>query len=490
MSERSLKPQMSRRAFLKSVGTVVGTSLVVPYLQACVPAAAPQAAAPEAPSADELENVIGIINIPDVRKFEGTRINLAVQKHSATDAIEALSDHFERQTGIEVNFEQIPQQQMGQKQLTDLSTGTGTYDVIGWFLNPEYVENDWITPIEELRQDSESTDEALLAIDDFFDPFLAWNTYKDVLYGLPFYGESIMMYYNTAEFERAGIEKAPETIAELEEACKKIKEGGRMAGIALRASQEGNAGIYPFMAWLHGYGGSWVDNSTYEIGLDKPESVEAAASWGHFLREYGPADVASYFWNEVQLAIQQEVAAIIMDATNFGPRLEDPDQSKIAGSVGYAPLPMVIGPDGPRGPERSQGRFGHPAIAYGLSVPRSAKNWQAAWLFNQWATSPEVMLETTQLGQRGDPTRRSTLSSDIFIEKYNYGDGIWAKTLFETFDLALPDYLPREVVTISQLGDMLGLALSQIVTGERTAEEAFLEAQEKSVEIQQDAGLL
>ena len=477
MSANGINRRVGRRQLVKAAGVAIGAG-AFPTLVFRRSAAA-QDAAP-----------LGTINAPDVRKYDGTTINLAVQKHTATDAIQELSPNFEEQTGITVNFEQIPQQQMDQKQRTDLATGTGTYDVMGWFLNPEYVENDWIRPIDELREETGATDEALLAIDDFYPPFLGWNQYKGVLYGLPFYGESIMMYYNTEEFSEAGIAQAPNTVDELDAACKAITEAGRMAGIALRASQEGNAAIYPFLGWLRGYGGFWVNQETMEVGLDKPESIEAASEWGRFLREYGPSDVASYFWNEVQLAMQQETAAIIMDATNFGPRLEDPAQSKVPGKVGYAPLPMVMGPNGPRGPEQCDGRFGHPAIAYGLSVPRSAKNWQAAWLFIQWATSPEVTKATTQIGLRGDPTRRSSLESPEFIEKYNYGDGAWARTLNQTFGYGLNDYWPKEVVTNPQLADVLGLALSQIVTGDKSAEEAFKEAQAKSVDIQKEAGLL
>ena len=100
------------------------------------------------------------------------------------------------------------------------------------------------------------------------------------------------------------------------------------------------------------------------------------------------------------------------------------------------------------------------------------------------------MLETTQIGLRGDPTRESSLTSPEFLEKYDYGDGSWATTLSESFKLALPNYWPRDVITQAQLADVLGLALSQIVSGERTAEEAFTEAQQQSVAIQQEAGLL
>lgn len=400
-----------------------------------------------------------------------------------------MSPDFEKQTGIKVNFEQIPQQELTQKQLTDLSTGTGSYDVIGWFLDPEYVDNNWIYSIDELRANQSVTDNNLLAMDGFFPPFLAAFTYNKKLYALPFYGESIMTYYNTAEFQKAGINKAPDTIADLEAACQAIKSGGRMAGIALRGSQEGNAAIYPYLGWVYGYGGYWVDKQTNEIGLTRPETIEATESWGHFLRDYGPSDVASYFWNEVQLSMQQEKSAIIMDATNFAPRLEDPSQSKVTGKVGFALVPQVMGANGPRGPQWAKGRFGMPATAYGLSVPRSAKHWQAAWLFNQWATSPVVMLQTSQIGLRADATRASTLNAPSFIDKYNYRNGEWSQVTSQAFAFGSPDYSPR-ISTGTELSDTLGLALSQILTGKKAAKDALTEAQDKSVAIQKKAGLL
>ncbi len=470
--------QSTRRQLVKGAGATIGASFVVPNLIF-------------GSSAAQTPEAKGVINATDVQKYSGTTIHLAVQKHTATDAIQALAPNFEQQTGITVNFEQIPQQQMDQKQRTDLATGTGSYDVIGWFLNPEYVENDWIFSIDDLRSDAGSTDESLLAIDDFYAPFLQWNTYKDVLYGLPFYGESMMMYVNSAELEAVGITSAPDTLADLEAACKAVKDAGRMSGIALRGSQEGNAAVYPFLAWLYGHGGFWVNQESGEVGLANAEAIEAASVWSQFLQDYGPTDVAGYFWNEVQLSMQQEQSAIIMDATNFGPRLEDPAQSKVAGKVGYSLLPQVLSTDGaPRGPEVSDGRFGHPAISYGLSVPKSSKNVQAAWLFLQWATSRDVMLETTKSGLRGDPTRQSSLDDASFAENYDFGGGQWSEVIRVAFGYGMSDYFPTESVTNAQLGDVLGLALSQILTGDKSPEDAFGEAQDKSVDIQEQAGLL
>jgi multiple sugar transport system substrate-binding protein len=123
-------------------------------------------------------------------------------------------------------------------------------------------------------------------------------------------------------------------------------------------------------------------------------------------------------------------------------------------------------------------------------VPKSAKNPQAAWLFIQWATSREVMLETTKTGLRGDPTRQSSLDDPSFAENYSFGGGTWADTIKVSFGLGMNDYFPKESVTNAQLSDVLGLALSQILTGDKSPEDALGEAQTKSVDIQEQAGLL
>jgi len=99
------------------------------------------------------------------------------------------------------------------------------------------------------------------------------------------------------------------------------------------------------------------------------------------------------------------------------------------------------------------------------------------------------MLQTTQLGLRADPTRKSTLDNPQFISKYNYQDGEWARDLAKSFSLSSPDYWPR-ISTGTELADTLGLALSQILTGKKSAKDALAEAQDKSVAIQKKAGLL
>jgi ABC-type glycerol-3-phosphate transport system substrate-binding protein len=93
--------------------------------------------------------------------------------------------------------------------------------------------------------------------------------------------------------------------------------------------------------------------------------------------------------------------------------------------------------------------------------------------------------------RRPPPTRRSSLQSPKFAEKYNYGSGdaSFAKNLAQAFEYAMPNYYPR-LITGTQLADTLGLALGQVLPGQRSAKDAFTEAQQKSVDIQKQAGLL
>lgn len=98
--------RLGRRRFLTAAAAGAGLLLPAGYREMA-------RAQDSTPAAGD--GPLGQITAPDVRKYEGATINLAVQKHSATDAIEALKGDFEAQTGIVVNFEQIPQQQMDQK---------------------------------------------------------------------------------------------------------------------------------------------------------------------------------------------------------------------------------------------------------------------------------------------------------------------------------------------------------------------------------------
>ena len=76
---------------------------------------------------------------------------------------------------------------------------------------------------------------------------------------------------------------------------------------------------------------------------------------------------------------------------------------------------------------------------------------------------------------------------DILV--FGTGEQTFAKNLAGAFERAMPNYWPR-MITGTELADTLGLALGQLLTGQRSAKDAFTEAQQKSIDIQKKAGLL
>ena len=74
------------------------------------------------------------------------------------------------------------------------------------------------------------------------------------------------------------------------------------------------------------------------------------------------------------------------------------ETSKIAGKVGYSRLP--------KGPKRSANMYGGTGI--GINAVASETEQKAAWLFVDWATSPDTQLSNlnSKVGG-GTPTRQS-----------------------------------------------------------------------------------
>jgi len=74
------------------------------------------------------------------------------------------------------------------------------------------------------------------------------------------------------------------------------------------------------------------------------------------------------------------------DASVFKVNVEDPTKSSVAGKVGYGVFP--------KGPV-AQSPY---SFVWGLSIPASSKNKEAAWYFVQWATSKAQNLALLQKG--------------------------------------------------------------------------------------------
>lgn len=383
---------------------------------------------------------------------ENPTITLAVQSHSSLTALAQYFDEFTAETGINVVMDQSPQDQLSQKILLDLSSGTGAYDIIGihelWVAS--YAASGWLTPLDDYIAQAQAADPEGFDYDDFIstDAF----KYDGVQYGLPLYNEVIMTFYNKDIFKEAGLpDRAPATWSEMEEFAKTIKEKTGKAGIAMRGISDNRAIIYTWnvFAYSNGWTG-WFDDQM-NAQFDAPEAIEAAKYYCNLLNNYGPDGVASYNWTEVQTLMQQGMVGMIIDASNFGARLENGESSTVGGKVGYGVIPA----------SDNTGLAKPGVLSYGLYIPAASKNKDAAWTFMNWALSKETQLKTAMSGTREDVTRKSVLKQDDYIKLYDIGNYLDMKAA--SMDIAIKEY--PSIVPFQEVSNELSVTLNKILTG-------------------------
>ena len=340
----------------------------------------------------------------DWKKFDGSRIRLLANAHPWTNSVKPVLAEFQELTGIQVQAEDLPEAQFRQKLTTELSQGTGSVDVMMSAPAQEGLKYDqagWYEPLDRFVQDP-----ALTAPDYDFADFaprpIEMQTVNGKLIGIPVQLESTMIIYRKDLFEEKGI-APPATFADLEAAAEALHApDDRLFAIGLRG--KGAAATSQWSSFLYGYGGDWLDPAGAPALASQP-AIDAFTYYGNLARNYGPRGVENNSWAENVALFQQGQLGILVDASVFKVNVEDPSASTVAGKVGYAVFP--------------QGPAAHDVAGFtwGLSIPASAKNKEAAWYFVQWATSKAQNLA---LLQKGVPVaRQSTWQDPAYVETSN-----------------------------------------------------------------------
>ena len=394
--------------------------------------------------------------------YAGQTITVLLEGHPASDAIQRMIPQFTEATGIKVNAEIVPYNDLTSKALLEFSTQSGRYDIVmdDWVHGVGYASAGYITPTKELAESLPTYYDAA----DFVPKYLSTLSYEDQLYGVPVYGESTFLMYRKDLFDKLGI-KVPTTFEELEAAAKTVYEstGGDVAGITLRGEQ-GIQNVYVWAAFLWGFGGEWLEGDASAIG--SPEAAEALNVYSRILNNYGPTGVANFGWQENRLVFQQGNAAMTIDATVNGAFNENPDESSVVGKVGYAPVPMSS--ESPKGGSSS-------LAVHGFYLSKTSRNPEAAWLFMSWATNAAQQTQSLTTDPHSGVTSLAAMNSDAFIERY----GAFRDAMLEAIDRGNPQYLPN-IPQANEIINNTGIAISQVLTGSKDAQSALTAANDEN----------
>jgi sorbitol/mannitol transport system substrate-binding protein len=309
-------------------------------------------------------------------------INVAIVGNPQMEDIASLTPElFTAETGIEVNYTVLAEQELREIVTRDVGASGEQFDVvmIGLYEAPQFGENGWLYNLDEFALDDETYNK-----DDLIDAVVSGLSTDNGYWASPFYAESSFLMYRQDVIDEAGLEmpEAP-TWDEVAEIARAI-DTDEMAGICMRGKPGWGDLGGPFTTVMNTFGATvWLANEDGSIGeaqIDQPEFAEALNFYVDLVNDAGQADAANSSFNEcLNLYLNGEVA-MWYDATVAAGLLEA-DDSPVQGLNGYALAPV-------KETEASGWLW-----AWTLAIPQNSPDPDTAWEYVSWATGPEYLAE-------------------------------------------------------------------------------------------------
>ena len=335
------------------------------------------------------------------------QLTLAVVSGVEGEAFKQAARDYETQTGTHIEIAEFPYINLFEKELIDLKSRTGAYDLImlddPWF--PRFANENVLAELTPLLQKSGQSGPD----SDFVEASLAVCRHPfqtGALYALPYVGNSQLFFYRKDLFEKHSL-KAPATWNDALAAAKTIHEketaganGAKVYGYVMRAAQ-GNAAVADFMPIFWAFGGEMFDAAGKPV-VNSPEGIRALEFMLE-LGKYSPPGYASFNADEVGAHLLQGTAAMSINWPAWISSFGDPAKSKVIGKMEFTTLPSAQKP--------GQAEIGNWLIA----IPRYSQNAEAAMDFLLWSTNAEQMKKSAQRGN--PPTRRSLFNDAELVAK-------------------------------------------------------------------------
>ncbi len=360
-------------------------------------------------------------------------------------------------TGITAIYEPIVDDYQGNL-INTLSAGTaGDLFYMDIFWAEYIIKAGQIEPLDDYLAKS-----TVISKDDIIPSLLDAFSFDGKAYGIPKDFNSLALFYNKDHFDIAGVDYPNEndTWEDLENKLAKVVEafGGEVEGIAL-APDFARFGVFPYAAGWEPF----VDGKT---NLMDPAFKEAF-SWYTGLKEKGlgvmPADVGQG-WNGGAFAIEK-VAVALEGGWILGFLRDEAPNLKYGATL----LPKNSGTGQP-------GNLIY-TVAWGMNA--NSKNKDAAFKVMEALTSPTAQQFILERGL-AIPSRKA-LADNPYFEK----DTPEAQANKIVFEGASAGYV--KPFKFKEYGgkwmDPINVALSEVMSGQKTVEEALEMAQEQLNEL-------
>jgi sorbitol/mannitol transport system substrate-binding protein len=414
-------------------------------------------------------------------------LTIATVNNPQMKIMEQYAPQFTEETGIELNFVVLPENELRQKVTNDVALGAGKYDIvtIGTYDTPFWAQNQWIVSLEDHFQAMTSAERNAYDRDDILAPIRSALSNDGELYALPFYGESSMLYYRTDIFEEAGI-SVPEnpTWQQVYEVASQLHDPDNgFYGISLRGLPGWGQNMAVFGTLINAFGARWFDPD-WNAAFDEPEMRDAWEFYKMLLEDAGQPNPTTDGYTECLTLMMNGRAAMYYDATVSAGTLEGGD-SQVAGNVGWTVAPSAA--------KDNTGWL----WAWSLAIESASKNKEAAFDFITWATSKEyIQLVGDNVGWQQAPpgTRTSTYENPAYRQAAPFADIVLNS--IQTADYDSPTVKPVPYVGVQyvsipefqSLGEFVGQQLAAYISGQTSLDQALSNCQQEANRVAVEGG--
>lgn len=324
--------------------------------------------------------------------------------------------------------------------------GESPYDVLNldivWV--PKFAAAGWIQDLSD-RVSSEERAK-------FVEGNIEGGTYQDRLYRLPTTSDAGVLYYRTDLLKQAGVEP-PQTFEQMVKIAQTLQQQGNTPWGYLWQGRQYEGVSAMFVEVLEGFGGFWANPDTLEVGLDRPEAIQAVEFLRNLISQrISPPGVTTYGEEETRLLFQSG-GSVFLRNWPYVWKLVNQDDSKIQGKVGIQPM------------IHAQGHVGGSCLGgWGLGLSKTTRHPEQAWRLVQYMTSEETMKRFV-LNTGLIPSYKSLFQDPEILAKYPYFTPL--------FEAVQQPALRPPLAQYAQASDVLQRYLSAAFTGRISAQRAM-----------------
>lgn len=393
---------------------------------------------------------------------EPIHLGVIVQAGGPGDAVKQMAAQYTQlYPHITVDVTDMQYDAVRQSAIADFTSGASAYDVVAfdYLWMKEYALGGFILPLDDLV--AAKADAVML--NDFFQPYVEYGTLNESLWGLPWLGAVYMLFYRPSLLEQAGV-PVPTTWDEYLAAATALKGAGVDYGTTLIGKRDDPLMCeYWSIAWSYG---AQIFDGQSTATIDSPEALSALQLW-QAVSASAPPDSLAMSWPEAAALFSQGRAAMMINFSDSSETLLTAE-SVVADDVGFALIPA--GPTGIATPNLG---------GWGMGVNADTPNPDAAFDFIAWLNSPEGQKAGLAFG--GSSTRVSVLEDPALHDQYP-----WMSAAAANFRVSVP--FPK-ATNWTDWEAAMAPPLSEALAGQKTAEQALAEAQERlQVEVTREFG--